>query len=513
MIETFRDSWLSHLAPYLRFVWRWGWFLLLSMLVPTVISLLLPDAPASTSYQATLKIQVILPLAQNTAVGMDTSTKFYAALFTSPATISLLLPEYHGETISDLQPLILATPVATSSIVELSASGDSAHNASQLVTDIYSAALKELQDRRSNLTNSLTIALNNELTQSKQDAQNSLNQLQNLAAAHLTATYAYLEQESLYHEELQRVDAVNQAIQVLNQQGFRQNSILKPLDATPMMTTMTQISYTQHQRIMLSPIVGLLMGLGGILLASTFSTRLPLRGKRRDMLFSGIITTMPIFSGLRSNRLLVLQQTSPCTTLLRHLQYQAREYEVPLNLITVTSPKRHEGKSIAATSLALAAAQSGLRTLLIDAHPQHPILHHWFHLPNEQGLLNSLRHRATSNPALPPVMRTFYQNVSLLPIGNSDQAASILTEDLPIDALRTLKKQLLTQADIVIFDGPPLLDDANATHLAQISDATVLVVDAQRSQSTWIIQAENLLSVLGVSSATLVNRTDADAVE
>ena len=178
------------------------------------------------------------------------------------------------------------------------------------------------------------------------------------------------------------------------------------------------------------------------------------------------------------------------------------------------SPRKlHEGKSTAAISLALAAAQSGLRTLLIDAHPQHPILHHWFHLPNEQGLLNSLRHRDTSNPALPPVMRTFYQNVSLLPIGNSDQAISLLTEDLPIDALHTLKKQLLTQADIVIFDGPPLLDDANATHLAQISDATVLVVDAQRSQSTWIIQAENLLSVLGVSSATLVNRTDVDTVE
>src|SRR5579875_367222 len=278
MIETFHDSWL----PYLKVLWRWGWFLLLSMAVTTVISLLLPEAPAPASYQATLKVQVILPPDQNTAGHMNTATTFYASLFTSPATLSLLLPAYHDTTVNNLQTLITATPVTNSAVVELSATGDTAQDASNLVMAAYNAALQELQNKRLTLTKSLAVALRNELAQSQQAVQNTENQLQSLATAHLTSTYAYLEQESLYREELQRIDAVNQALQTLNQQSFGQDSILKLLNTTPMTTTIEQVTYTQQQRVMLSPVAGLLMGLGGVLLANTFSTSLLSSGKQRE---------------------------------------------------------------------------------------------------------------------------------------------------------------------------------------------------------------------------------------
>jgi Mrp family chromosome partitioning ATPase len=514
MLDTVlsRKSWLVHLATALRFLLRWGWFLLLCIVATTLTSLLLPDPPPVATYQASLQVQVILPTGHNSLVGTATSTSFYAGLFMSPATISLLLPQYPGQSVSDLQPLILATPVTGTAIVQLSAQGDSAADASKLVNAVYQAAVQEIQTKQSKMTNNLTLILTAELAQSKQDAQDSAIRLQNMTTAHQTDTYAYMEEQSLYREELQRVNAVNQSLLALDQQDFGHVGILRLLDTTPAITTTTQIISTQHQRMMLSPLVGLLMGLGGVLLADTFSTRLPLRGKKRERILPGIVATLPVLPGLRSRRLQMLQQTSPCTALFRHLRYQASEHETPLSIITVTSAKKREGKSLVATALALAAAQSGLRTLLIDANPQHPILHCWFQLPNMQGLLNTIEPTEQNNMLLPPVMRTPYPKVSLLPIGTSTTSKNPLAEALPIASLRALRKHILAQAEIVIFDGPPLLSDANAAHLVQIADLTLLVVDAHHSQSTWIIEAENLLSTLGAPSAIVLNRADADSV-
>ena len=515
MINIFsgRENWQVRLSSLVQFLLRWGWFLLLCVVVTTLVSFLLPDPPTSVTYQATLQVQVILPATQTTQVNMLTSTNFYASLFTSPTTISLILPQYPGLAISDLQPLIAATPVTGTAIVQLSAMGTSISDSDKLVNAIYTAAVQEIQTKQSSMSGKLAVALSSELAKSKQDAQDSAILLQNMAAAHQTNTFAYIEQESLYHEQLQRVEAVSQALTTLDQQGMGNTGILKTLNATPQITTITQTASTRQQRLQLSPLVGLLMGLGGVLLANTFSTRLPLRGKKRAMFLPGIVSTIPVLTGLRTNRLQVIQNTSPCTALFRHLRYQAGEHETPLNLISITSARGHEGKSLVATGLALAAAQSGLRTLLIDANPQHPVLHSWFHLPNTQGLLNSIASVESNSPQLPPLMRTFYQKVSLLPLGTSIASKDALAEALPIQSLRVLRKQLLSQADLVIFDGPPLLSDTNASHLVQIADMTLLVVDAQQSQTSWIIEAQNLLSTLGVSSAIVLNRTDGDTVE
>jgi Mrp family chromosome partitioning ATPase len=105
--------------------------------------------------------------------------------------------------------------------------------------------------------------------------------------------------------------------------------------------------------------------------------------------------------------------------------------------------------------------------------------------------------------------------LGLVSIGNADpkESSDTLKEPLRVDGLEPFTELLRSQADLVIFDGPSLLTDATATNLVMLSDVVLLVVDAQKSQSTTVLEASALLSEMGVSYATVLNRARPEAVE
>ncbi|MDQ2714781.1 MAG: AAA family ATPase [Chloroflexota bacterium] len=510
---TNRTRRAARLAPYTRFLLRWGWFIVLSIALATVVTWLLPDSASPPAYQATLGIQVSLPPGMASATNINTSTTFYSDLFMSPGTLSLVLPKYKDLQLSDLEALVVATPVTDTNFIDLSASGSTPKDAMKLAIDVYNAAVTEVHTHRSMVVTRLTASLNTEIKQCQDDAANSQAQLQTLTIEHLTDSSLYLQINSLYQQQLQCVANINKELLQLQQQGFGSNDILRLSKPTPDITTISSSPPTQGLRLALSPLIGAIMGLGGILLASTFSNRLPSRGKKRELLLPWVIATIPLLPRSRDNRVQVIKQTSPCLPLWRHLRYQTSEHERPLNLITVTSPRGHEGKSTIAIGLAIAAAQSGLRTLLVDGNPQRPILHSWFHVSNAQGTLDASRLLNTGPQTPSPIIRTSELNLGLIPIGNKQPTTDELAELLQIDMLRPFTEVLRRQADIVIIDGPSLLSDANATNLVQLSDMALLVIDAQKSQSTAVVEAENLLSTIGISSAIVLNRANPESME
>lgn len=160
----------------------------------------------------------------------------------------------------------------------------------------------------------------------------------------------------------------------------------------------------------------------------------------------------------------------------------------PLETLIVTSPANGGEKSIAAANLAVVMAQGEHRTILVDADLRRPALHEIFGVSNERGLTTLfVDPRARAEP---PLIDVGVENLWLLPSGPlppnpTDLLGSRRMEEI-IAALRS-------QADVLIFDAPPVLAVTDAAVLGMKVDGVLLVVAAGRTRREHARQARELL--------------------
>jgi len=184
-------------------------------------------------------------------------------------------------------------------------------------------------------------------------------------------------------------------------------------------------------------------------------------------------------------------------------------------IVGVTSPAADEGKTLSAANLAVTLAQSGRRTLLIDADLRTPMLHRLFKISNREGLTSMLHEfslRADLQAAHMPapnvpddadtlddihsgVKRTDLTNLSLLTSG----PLPARPEDVfGSTYLPRLIRALADQYDVVVVDLPPVLTANALGSLPPNFDITLLVIDAQRTRRR---AARRALKVLQQSEA------------
>ncbi len=550
--QVAQPGWRGKLTRYSRFLRRWGWFLLLSIILTTGytyftqvgttlttsssstgtratntrsgITLFTPVASAPDTYQATLQLQMQLP-ANLGLIGGNLSTTLYSKVFLDPDTLSLALtnlnklPEFKDLQVSDLQGLVSTNAITGTRVLELTALGATPDDAITVVTNVYQAFVDNFHAERMYVLNGLLKALSSQYQAVQHDANVSKATVDNLNATGQGNTFLARSEANLNREQQGLASSIYAQMLSLRQRGINGSTeVLQPLNVHPHVTTIPGTGSTWGLRLALSPIIGLIMGLGGALLASGFSRRLPLRGKKRDQVLPHITALIPVLSGLNNDRLRLqaLRETaSESLPLLRRLRYQAGEHEQRLRVITVTSPKGREGKSTVATSLALAAALSGLRTILVDANIDHPVLHTWLQLPGTVGTLDAIRALSTGMIGTSPILTTNVVKLGFVPIGTISQQkpAGVAEEVLRIDGLQPLTELLSNQADLIIFDAPSLLSNTSAINLVSLSDIVLLIVDAQKSNSSRVLEAEDLLSKVGAAFATVLNRAKRETVE
>src|SRR5205823_3746921 len=123
-----------------------------------------------------------------------------------------------------------------------------------------------------------------------------------------------------------------------------------------------------------------------------------------------------------------------------------------------------EGKSIVAANMAVCIAQSGKRTLLIDADLRKPRLHEIFNIPSDVGLTSIIRGDAEYADA---IQETSIANLSVLPGGPlSAEPAELLTSPRFAEMLRVFREQY----DYVLLDSPPVLAVTDAPVVAHHVD-------------------------------------------
>jgi non-specific protein-tyrosine kinase len=173
--------------------------------------------------------------------------------------------------------------------------------------------------------------------------------------------------------------------------------------------------------------------------------------------------------------------------------------------IVISSASPGEGKTTTTANLAVAIAQTGQRVIAVDSDLRRPSLHRIFGLGNGAGLTSALISR---EPQIEQMLQaTQFGQLSILSSGpippNPSELLSSKRMDAVIQALRR-------QADIVLFDSPPVLAVADAAIVAGKVDGAMLVVDAGRARSAAVRRAAEALrrSKTKVVGAVLNKLTD-----
>jgi Mrp family chromosome partitioning ATPase len=186
---------------------------------------------------------------------------------------------------------------------------------------------------------------------------------------------------------------------------------------------------------------------------------------------------------------IVDRPASPYSDAIRalHLSLAPPDRSDKPGLILVTSPESGEGKTTMAVSIGRALAlEAGLRTLVVDGDRASPMLQVATGCSNDYGLVDLVRDGADLDSV---IQKDPSSPLHLLPMGPM-QGAAMRLQDL---RMRALARTLRDRYDAVVIDGPGLLENADATAWAAISDRILMVLDTGRTRHAQVTGALRVL--------------------
>lgn len=193
---------------------------------------------------------------------------------------------------------------------------------------------------------------------------------------------------------------------------------------------------------------------------------------------------------------------SPVSEAYRTLRTNLSFYSLdhPIRSLVVTSPAPNEGKSTTVANLAVTMAQSGRRTILVDCDLRRPSLHELFGLKAEPGFTDLVM----ADQIELPLQATSIDNLWLLSSGTIPPNPADLLGAKKVDQLIA---RLQEEADMVLFDAPPVIAVTDAAVLGAKVDGVLLVIQAGKTKRDHAERAKEMLekAKVRIVGATLTN--------
>lgn len=162
-----------------------------------------------------------------------------------------------------------------------------------------------------------------------------------------------------------------------------------------------------------------------------------------------------------------------------------------LKVIQVTSAVKGEGKTTTACNLGISLAQTGIKTLLIDADMRRPSLHHILKLgDNLRGLSTALSSDDLSNPFIQEtqVPNLYCMTGGVIPPNPAELLSS--------KRLKKLLEHLKNDFDMIILDSPPVVSVADSPIIASFAEGTILVSRAGYIPRHISLRAKNSIEAV-----------------
>jgi succinoglycan biosynthesis transport protein ExoP len=157
--------------------------------------------------------------------------------------------------------------------------------------------------------------------------------------------------------------------------------------------------------------------------------------------------------------------------------------------LVVTSALTSEGKTTVAGNLAVTAARTGLRVLLVDADLRKPSISNLFGVETPRGLAHLL-----AGQKLKVRVDTAEPNLRIIGAGTVPPNPAEL---LASPRAAPMWEQLRQQADLVIVDTPPVLSVADALEITHHADWVLLTVRYRQSREHQLLGALERLHRVG----------------
>ena len=248
------------------------------------------------------------------------------------------------------------------------------------------------------------------------------------------------------------------------------------------------------QSIVFACLIGLFVGICLALLQEFLDDRINSVDEATRVLALPALGSVPALSAADAHLLPQMKGLDPASESYRVLRTNIHfaTVDAPARTLMVTSAGPGEGKSTTAANLAFAMAMDGRKVILVDTDLRRPSLHKLLELPSVPGLTDVLLGSAPLAP------REVMPGLSVLTAGSTPPNPGEL---LNSRTFRGLVETLMTQADIVIFDSPPVLAAADAVILASQMDGTVIVVETGATKKG---SARRTLQLLRQARATVL---------
>lgn len=174
------------------------------------------------------------------------------------------------------------------------------------------------------------------------------------------------------------------------------------------------------------------------------------------------------------------------------------DFDRNVRSLLLTSAAPAEGKSTAIIHLAIAHAEQGKRTLIIDADLRRPSIHKKLNLDGTRGLSNALLGELDWKDGVAGTED--WPELKVLPAGTASRRASDLIGSMMIDILDEAGKDY----DLILLDAPPLLGFAETMQVATAVDGVVVMARAGQTSRRAVATVLATLKRLRANTIGLV---------
>lgn len=485
------------LRQVVRALMRWGWTIVLLVMLGGVAGFGLASLQTPT-YSATTSLLVTTPLSSTLIDGGSRAETYRSLVESGPVLDRVILELGLSDDRRELSERIETTVVMNTQLIEITAKDSSPERAAEIANSTarnFESQVATLTVGQLEQTLSELQAQSDTLTARLEEIDAQITELDTDANADNSEVQSQLN--TLQSERLriaQTVADLDSSIRSINEQLVTSTTPVAVADEA--MVPEEPDSPRPLLIGTLGAFLGGLIGLGLVAVLEFMDTGLRRGDDVEELLGARVLASVPAESGAG---LAAIERPDSATTeavrmLRSHLAAQVARGG--RSALVFTSARGEAPVSDIVGNLGVLMAQSGIRTLIMDADLRDPQQHRLFGLQNEAGLSSLLAGDGTASP-----MATNVPNLRLL---NAGAGAENPSELISSARFASLLQGVRAEADVVLIDTPGMLAHSDALSAAAIADGVVLVAREGTSDRGDLQQAVSIIEDDGLQLIGLV---------